>query len=307
MPELVAYETRTYETQASELIRIPFVVMGVIQLALPFVAPILPVSQQNQSGLWPAYVAGPILAAPFFMTAIGIQLLGKFRRITIDNFCIAWQSGIKNGRLEWDEILAFRESARHGLSFEFETRRGLVSVPIAGLVGLDELRAITRSRIPSRRGLELASAYEPWKVWTFLAIIALIHLALGALSGWLKDTFSPPFTNLQLTVVTSYLYLFPIIFLRILADRQANICSAKLTDEALIYREFTFKHLSIPYKQIVQIERKETKTGLLWEVVVQTNNSTLVLSRSHPDLELIWEELSRRSNPTIRRIEAKYD
>jgi hypothetical protein len=301
MRELGPKETKTYESFSSFILTLPFASIALMQLAFPFVAPLLPITQQNEPGLWPAYVTGPILAAPFIAGALWFTLRGKFRRITLDRYSISWKSGLKEGRLEWSEILAMRESTSHVLSFEFETRGGLVKVPFAGVAGREELRALVRLRVSNLPREGRAPLYQPWKVWAALALSILVALSIGVLSGWVKETLSPPFTRLQLTTLSSLAHIFPWILLAPYQSYlQPFISSIDLSGENLVYREFPFRKTSIPYGRIIKLEIKETALGFLDELVVHYNNAHLTLPKGHLDLLAVADQLSQKSGRTIQ-------
>lgn len=303
MPELGPNETKTYESFASFFITMPFQAMALALFTSPFDAPLLPIKQQADPGLWPAYVTGSILAAPFIAAALGLKLLRNFRTITLDKYGISWKSGRKTGRLEWTEILAMRESASHLLSFEFHTRGGLVKVPTAGVAGWQDLRAVVRQRVPNLPKASQVPSYQPWKVWTALALLILAALCMGMLSGWVKEEFSPPFTRLQLTTLSSMAHIFPWMLLApYLIYLQPFISSLELTGEELVYREFPRKRINIPYGQITKLEIKETEGGFLNELVVHYNNRELALSRGHLNLLAIADQLSQKSGRSIQYL-----
>lgn len=161
MRELEPNETKTYTSFTTIFITIPLQAVALMQLAFPFVVPLLPIKQQDAPGLWPAYVTGPILAAPFFIASLAIALLAKSRKITIDRYGITSHSAFREVRLDWNKVESMRESTSHLLSFEFHTRGRIVNIPIAGIAAKEELRALVRKRIPQIPKEIKRASYQP--------------------------------------------------------------------------------------------------------------------------------------------------
>lgn len=270
---------------------------------VPFVAPLLPINQQDVPGLWPAYVTGLILASPFIIAALGIKLLEISRKFTLDRYGISYSSAFRQIRIDWNEVDSMRESTSQILSFEFYTKGRIVKIPISGIAAKDELRALVRKRIPQMPNETRKPSYQPRKVWCILLLLFTVSVMLGAFSDWLLDIFSPPFSRIQLRVLSSISHWFPWLLLALYKESlQPFISSLELTGEQLVYREFPRKRINIPYGQITKLEIKETNEGFLNELVVHYNNKNLALSRGHLNLLAIADQLSQKSGRSIQYL-----
>ncbi len=243
-----------------------------------------------------------IFSIPLFALGALYTISRKMTRLTLCSAGIRW----RNKEIMWSEVISISESCRNFLSLEVETKDQKVSIPLAGMEHIHQVRNIVQSN----------ANYLPLKLpqkspkWLLLAkdVLSFLFIDLALLVSFFALISNNTFLQLPHVEYKFFdlLYRQILTIATIILLTQKSPSNWSLDQKTIIdasgitKRSYFKKELFLPYEDIRTLCRKSSKEIPDAGLMIQSEFNQIWLDHSFPNYPQVVEEICRRTGLEVQ-------
>lgn len=298
-PEFAAHikigSERTYTSQIGFVRSRLFVCFGLLNLIaalLEWFFPALP--------FLPHPVVSLVFSLPLFLYASVYSWIRSFNKLTLCSAGIRW----RYHEILWSEILSIKESNHGLLTLEVEEKQGLVSIPLAGMQSLDEIRK-TISQHVKYKPLVLPISSPSIRAIFFSLAGFSVESALFFVSVKLMQSYAAQ--PLGLPDISHYGITFAALIVSIGSiiipyhkSRVSLSESITVNDSGIGERALVIIYTTISYEKIVSLHKVPETSEHTQFLKVKSQNREITIDSHFPNYPQVVEEICRRTGLEVQ-------